>query len=427
MKKITLDSALNLVLKIVGIFVNYLYISILLGYLGETNYGIWIIIVTITSWLSFFDIGLGNGLRNKLTEAIEKKEEQNSLVSSTYYIVSRFMAVICSVGILLALLLKWRGVFKTNINELEIKIVIVISLIFMALNVVLSLVKSVCFALQKSVLASSTTVISQTINFCIFIILKNITCVNLPLLAIIYGMSEFIVFLGLSYYLYSKYPNLKPNRRNIEKKCEIELLKIGSSFFILQVCALVLYSTDSIIISCLYSANSVTPYSIVIKLYTLIINVFASLIIPLWSAVTKEKAMYRWDVVGKYIKYITYLMVPLVIIVAIVSMKFRLICFIWLKTKLEYSNLLIILGGIYCILSVWCNSFATISNGLGILKKPIFFAIIQAVLNLPLSLFFAYCLDMKSAGVLLGTIAVMIIGTVMSPYLVIQKMKENNV
>ncbi len=426
MNKITVDSFLNLILKLIGICINYIYISVLLNYLGESEYGIWIIIVTITSWLSFFDVGLGNGLRNKLTEAIERNDNQTVLVSSTYHIVIKLMSLVCVFGVILAYFINWKIIFKTDFDETNIKYAIIISVVFMAVNIVFSLCKSICFALQKSSLASSSGVLAQIINFISFLIIRKYTHVSILKLALIYGISEFIIYLGMTLYIIIHHPNLKPQKKYANKECEKELLVIGSRFLILQLCALVLYSTDSFIISCLYSAKSVTPYSMVIKIYTLVINLFAAFVVPLWSAVTKEKMNKRWDIVEKYEKIIVFLMIPIIIIVFLLILNFRTVSFIWLKKELVYSNLLIFLGGIYCVLSIWCNSFATLANGLGILNKPMIVAIIQAVLNIPLSLLFAYVFDMKESGVLLGTISVMIIGSIIVPYEVYSSIKKHN-
>ena len=426
MNKITVDSFLNLILKLIGICINYIYISVLLNYLGESEYGIWIIIVTITSWLSFFDVGLGNGLRNKLTEAIERKDNQTVLVSSTYHIVIKLMSLVCVLGVILAYFINWKIIFKTDFDETNIKYAIIISVVFMAINIVFSLCKSICFALQKSSLASSSGVLAQIINFISFLIIRKYTHVSILMLALIYGISEFIIYLGMTLYIIIHYPKLKPQKKYANKECEKELLVIGSRFLILQLCALVLYSTDSFIISCLYSAKSVTPYSMVIKIYTLVINLFAAFVVPLWSAVTKEKMNKRWDIVEKYEKIIVALMIPIIIIAFLLILNFRSVSFIWLKKELVYSNLLIFLGGIYCVLSIWCNSFATLANGLGILNKPMIVAIIQAVLNIPLSLLFAYVFDMKESGVLLGTVSVMIIGSIIVPYEVYSSIKKHN-
>src|ERR1700761_9345113 len=47
-------------------------VSLTLHYLDKERYGIWLTMASIVGWFSFFDVGIGNGLRNKLSEALAK-------------------------------------------------------------------------------------------------------------------------------------------------------------------------------------------------------------------------------------------------------------------------------------------------------------------------------------------------------------------
>ena len=53
-----------------SILIGLLYVPLLLNYLTQEKYGIWLTLTSILGWFSYFDIGLGNGLRNKLAESI---------------------------------------------------------------------------------------------------------------------------------------------------------------------------------------------------------------------------------------------------------------------------------------------------------------------------------------------------------------------
>jgi O-antigen/teichoic acid export membrane protein len=57
-------------IKGISIIIGFIFVPLLIDYLGTFEYGIWITLGSIVGWINYFDIGLGNGLRNKFTEAL---------------------------------------------------------------------------------------------------------------------------------------------------------------------------------------------------------------------------------------------------------------------------------------------------------------------------------------------------------------------
>ena len=80
----------SLFLKGISILISLLLVPLTIDYLNPTKYGIWITLMSVITWFNFFDIGLGNGLRNKF--AIAKAEGKDELVrtyiSTTYAIIT---------------------------------------------------------------------------------------------------------------------------------------------------------------------------------------------------------------------------------------------------------------------------------------------------------------------------------------------------
>ena len=85
--------------KFGSILSNFLLIPITINYVSSPIYGIWMTLYSIISWLSIFDIGLGNGMRNYLTEAVSKGnyKEAQSYLSTTIValtIMASFIAIV---------------------------------------------------------------------------------------------------------------------------------------------------------------------------------------------------------------------------------------------------------------------------------------------------------------------------------------------
>ena len=72
-KNVIKNILLSVGVKAVNVLCSLVLVPLSLGYLSKEEYGIWLTISTMLLWISFFDIGLGNGLRNYLSEAISKQ------------------------------------------------------------------------------------------------------------------------------------------------------------------------------------------------------------------------------------------------------------------------------------------------------------------------------------------------------------------
>src|SRR5208283_1390777 len=85
-----------LVFKGISIVTGFLMFPMTLHYLNPTNYGIWLTLSSIIGWFTFFDIGLGNGLRNKFAEAMARNDVELAriYVSTTYAFLSMIIGTV---------------------------------------------------------------------------------------------------------------------------------------------------------------------------------------------------------------------------------------------------------------------------------------------------------------------------------------------
>ena len=62
----------------------------------SAEYGLFSAITAFTTWFSLFDLGIGNGLKNHLTLAIEQKDDikARKLVSTAYFYIGDRKSVV---------------------------------------------------------------------------------------------------------------------------------------------------------------------------------------------------------------------------------------------------------------------------------------------------------------------------------------------
>ena len=78
-----------------SILISLLIVPLTINYVSTEKYGIWLTLSSIIAWFSFFDIGLGNGLKNKLAHAIANEDHNLAkiYISTTYAILAILVAI----------------------------------------------------------------------------------------------------------------------------------------------------------------------------------------------------------------------------------------------------------------------------------------------------------------------------------------------
>lgn len=92
----------GLIFKILSMGLSYISIPLFLKFLGKQDYGLWMTIFSIVSWIYTFDLGIGNGLRNKLSESFAKKDYINAkeYITTGYAILSIIAIIILFLGLI---------------------------------------------------------------------------------------------------------------------------------------------------------------------------------------------------------------------------------------------------------------------------------------------------------------------------------------
>ena len=205
---------------------------------------------------------------------------------------------------------------------------------------------------------------------------------------------------------------------------------MGMNFFGIQICSIVLYSTDNLIINYLFDGEAVTKYSVITKVYDTGQNLFAIMLIALWSAVTYQSVKNNMDWIKGQIKKLLMVWCIYVVGVIGVSLLFNPIVKIWIGAKASYYEpALVALFAVYGITISFSAIFVNVINGLNQIKLQLIVSIIGAAINVPLSVFFASNLGMGIFGIKLATLVSAILTAIAIPiqvWFLLYKNKEGN-
>jgi O-antigen/teichoic acid export membrane protein len=267
-----------------------LLVPLTLGYLNAYEYGIWLTLSSLLSWIDSFDIGLGNGLRNKLAAAMaeEDKEKARSYVSTTFFMLLFITGAIIVVFSFLINIVDWYTVLNVDKSVVgNIGEVILASLLFFCLNFVLKFIGNIYQALQLPAVNYLINFLGHLISLIVIYALTQTTKGYLLWVAIAYSAAPPLVYLLFYPITFTKlYPYLSPSIKYYKREYLKDLLSLSMLFFILQVMGIVLFSLSNLLISNFFGPDQVTPYNIAYRYFSVVPMVFSLLSAPLWSATT---------------------------------------------------------------------------------------------------------------------------------------------
>jgi O-antigen/teichoic acid export membrane protein len=415
---VTKNIILSLIFKGISILIGLFVVPILLRYLGTEQYGIWLTINSVLAWFLMFDLGIGNGLRNKLTESLAGNDLNAGCiyVSSSYLFLSIIVLILFVVFIILFPFINWTSVFNAPIKlQPELNALIFVVFVFFCFQFVLKLIGVILTADQKPAMNDLIGVLGSAIAVLIvFFISEFVRKGSILLVGVFFSSSPVIIFLAASFILFSKrYKKLRPSVRWFKISYIKDMFTLSFRFFLLQIIGVVVFSTSNIIIIQYLGPSAVTVYSIAYGYMSVTLMIFEIIRNPLWSAYTESYHKNDLAWIKRMTKYLTMVWVILTLCGILMIVVSQFIISVWVGKKIHVPMSVIILLGIYFSFVNWTNIFATLLSGVGKIKFQFYYAVVVGLLFIPLSILL--CSHYGLIGMILSMIISMLPGTILGP------------
>jgi O-antigen/teichoic acid export membrane protein len=407
----------SFVYRAVAMGASFVVIPLMIRYLGYEQYGVWATLLSIMSWVVFFDLGIGNGLRNKVAESLAGGEQSkaNDYISSGYTLIGLIALALWIVVSVCSYFISWQTVFNTQvISESTLGDTVRIISFFILLNFWVGLINALFGAIQKNSLIAVGQLVMNLLVLTLVFILSKTTEESISYLALTYGISLVSPNILLSLWFYRSRPKLCP-RLHIDLQHMRPLLTLGLQFFAIQLAVLVIFTTDKMLITQLIGPQYVTQYEVVFKLFSLITFLHGLISMPLWSAYTEAYRREDFAWIRKMFKKQLLIFVYIAIVVFLLAFLARPIIEIWIGKNFIVSYRLIAVMGMFILISCWNNIYAMLVNGIGDIKLRLFTSLFAMLLNIPLSFYLVKYMGLGISGIVLGTICSLMIAAVALP------------
>ena len=397
----------SFVIKGFSILIGLLLVPMTINYVNPTRYGIWITLSSIIGWFGFFDIGFGNGLRNKFAEAMAKGEKElaRTYVSTTYAILSMITVIIMVLFLLINPFLNWAKILNSSPDmAAELSVLALIVFTFFCIQFVLRLITTILTADQKPAKASFFNLLGSVFSLIVIFIITKTTKGSLLYLGIVLCLAPTLVLTVSSLWFYNRdYKIYSPSFRYIKFSYAKNIMTLGIKFFIIQIATVCLYQTDNIIITQLFGPKDVTTYNIAYKYFGIIPMLFSIITSPFWSAYTEAYYKNEADWIKRSIKSLITIWIIIVMLSIIMLIFSKVIYRIWIGNSIEVPFIVSLVCALFGVIVTWSNIFLSFINGIGKISLQLHLTVIVIFVNIPLAIFLSKYLHLGISGVLLAT------------------------
>lgn len=391
-----------------SILIGLLLVPMTINYVDSENYGIWLTLSSMVSWMSFFNIGLNNGLKNKLGEALAKGDLEmgKKYVSTTYAMLCLIFIPLMLILLFVVPFINWYSVLNVSEsigNSLLASICILI--VYFCLNFILSTINIVLQADQNPAGASGRDLIQQMLSLIIIWILTLTTQGSLLKLCIALCASPLVVSTLFNITLFTgKYKAIVPSCKSIDFKIAPSLLNLGVKFFIIQIAGIIQYQMSNFLILRYIGATEVTAYNIAYKYISVVWMVWSIMTTPIWAAVTDAvaKGDFTWikNTQRHYLKLLILFTIGGVFMVILSPLVYK----IWIGDKVSISPILSVFVFIYIWVMMFGNIFVSILNGAGKLNLQMYSCLVSPLVYFGIFFFCCHVLKFGVISVLIASI-----------------------
>ena len=239
---------------------------------------------------------------------------------------------------------------------------------------------------------------------------------SLLLFGIIFSVIPVFILLIANYTAFNnKYKAYKPTYSLWKKEYLKDIFGLGFKFFIIQMSGIVLFSTDNIIISQIYSPEEVVPYSIAYKYFGISNMIISIVFAPYWSAITEAyiKKDFKW--IKKSMNNLIKLSIVAIVLLGVMILIAPFVYQFWIGDSVSIPFRLSFFMSVFFMVTISYAPFTYFVNGTGKVRIQLYALLLTAIINIPLSYFLSVNLDLGVSGVIVATIICLIPHTILTP------------
>lgn len=360
-----------------------------LNCLGEYKNGIWLTISSLLLWIDNMDIGLGNGLRNKVAEymAHGECERTRSLISSTFAMLTCIIIPVLLILLLLIAISNPYIVFNADSSKVDqLDQVLMVTVTLVCTSFIFKLIGNFYMGMQLPAVSNLLIALGQTLALIGTYIVLYSGSHSMMLIALVNTAAPLLVYLlAYPYTFFYKYPHLRPSFKLINFKEARAVINMGVQFFIMQISGVILFMTSNLLISNLFTPALVTPYQITYRYFSIMLVAFTVICMPFWNATTDayERGDMQW--IRNATRKLRLMTIGILFCMIIMVFLSPWVYSIWIGNSVTIDIRMSIVMAAYIFTLIYSMRYSYFINGIGKLRLQLIFTTAAAIVFIPLA------------------------------------------
>lgn len=383
---------ISFIAKAISVIVPILVVPLTISYVTPTQYGVWLTLSSIISWMSIFDLGLGNGFRNKYAEAAANGDLKlaKQYVSTVYVTISVLMAIVFVLITVVNNFIDWSQILKIDASyKEELQKVFGILSLFFCLSMIVNLFSTLLNADQKPGTASLIHSAGQVLSLIVIFFLTKFTSGSLIKLALYFSSVPCLLMIFISIFGYhsSKYKAVAPSINCFRKNLVSEILSLGIQFFIIQISIILVFQIVNIVLSREIGPEAVTQYNISQRYYSILTTIVTVISVPFWSAFTDAYTKKDFNWMKSTIRKLEVCWICLCVLGILMQLISPWFYHVWIGDTVSIPWTLSVSMMLFSLSSGLENIYVYLINGIGTIRIQMIIYVVFALVAWPALVF----------------------------------------
>jgi O-antigen/teichoic acid export membrane protein len=386
-RKVILNAFNSLFVKVFSIVANFSLMALAIDCVNSENYGLWLTITSVITWIGIFDFGLVSSLKNKIAEAVAFHDLPlgRKYVSTTYAILLMIIVPIWIIFVFVNPIVNWHYIFNTSISKDVLDKITLCVFTGFCLQFLLKPISSILSGDQKHFIDAFIVFIGNVASVALILLFRNYIRGSMLQLSLILVIMPCFVSLVATFILFrTKYKGFAPGMGFVDFGYRKELLGVGFKFFIIQLAGLVIYSSNNFIISHLIGNEQVTAFNITFRYFSVITILYSLVNAPIWTGYAEAYALGDWAWIKKATHQGNRLCTLLLLLTLIMLLLSSWVYKIWIGNAVNVPFTLSALVAINIAFNNYGSTYTAFINGTGKIRLQTIISVLASILHIPL-------------------------------------------